>query len=152
MAGNSAESSSAPKTANGQLQTSPEVVADWLMLYAQAYREEITEELVLFYQEALKDLPPRILHRAFLRAGKTCKFRPTPVEIRDAAEIEFEKEQQSRPRLPEPQLTPEEREAAMKETEKFREKLKETLELRHEPKKVASIQKQKEELKKRGFL
>jgi hypothetical protein len=152
MAANSAESNNEQRTANAQSQTSPEVVADWLMLYAQAYREEITEELVLFYQEALKDLPPRILHLAFLRAGKNCKFRPTPVEIREAAEIEFEKEAQSRPRLPEPQLSPEEREAALKETEAFREKLKEVLRPKQKASPVTSIAKQKEELKKRGYL
>lgn len=151
MAANSARNNSAPKIVNEPSKGSLEVVADWLMLYAQNYREEITEELILLYQEALKDLPPQILHKAFLRAAKNLKFRPTPAEIREAAEIEFEKRPQPR-RLPEPELTPEEREAAMKETEAFRTKLKETLELKHQPKVVASINKQKEELRKRGFL
>ena len=41
----------------------------------------------------------------------------------------------------------------MKETEKFREKLKQTLGIKRKPlKPVASIEKQKQELRKRGFL
>jgi|SRR6267142_475051 len=68
-----------------------DVVADWLMLYGQTYREEITQEMALLYQKALSDIRPAILHKAFLRAAKNCKFRPTPAEVRLAAEVEFEK-------------------------------------------------------------
>jgi len=71
--------------------TLSDTVADWLTLYAQTYREEITEELALLYQKALSDIRPEILHKAFLRAARTCKFRPTPAEVRLAAEAEFEK-------------------------------------------------------------
>lgn len=67
------------------------IVADWLTLYAQTFREEITEEMALLYREALADIRPEILHKAFLRAAKNCKFRPTPSEVREAAEIEAEK-------------------------------------------------------------
>jgi hypothetical protein len=47
--------------------------------------------------------------------GKTSRFRPTPAEIRAAAEIEFE--QASKPKqLEAPKLSQEERDAAMEET------------------------------------
>lgn len=68
--------------------TLSDIVADWLTLYAQTFREEITEEMALLYREALSDIRPEILHKAFLRAAKSCKFRPTPNEVREAAEIE----------------------------------------------------------------
>ena len=74
-----------------------EVVASWLMIYAQNYREEVTEELALLYHQALSDIKPEILHKAFLRAARTNKFRPTPAEVRIAAEIEYELVKQIEP-------------------------------------------------------
>jgi hypothetical protein len=55
--------------------------------------------------------------------GKTSRFRPTPAEIRAAAEIEFELA--SKPKqLEGPKLSQEERDAAMEETREIREKLR----------------------------
>lgn len=116
-----AESSSEPSAASRQLKEHSAVVADWLTLYAQTYREEITEELALLYQQALRDIKPEILHKAFLRAAKNCKFRPTPAEVREAAETEMER---SKPayRLDGPRLSPAEREAVLQDPEYQRKK------------------------------
>jgi hypothetical protein len=95
--------------------TLSDTVADWLTLYGQTYREEITEELALLYQEALKDICPEILHRAFLKAAKTCKFRPTPAEVRNSADSLMSSMQRgNRPKyLDEPMLSEAEREATL---------------------------------------
>jgi hypothetical protein len=76
----------------------------------------VTEELVLLYCEALKEIKPEILHRAFLGASKRSKFRPTPAEIREAALIEIEK---SRPgfSVSWPEVSQQEREEALSESE-----------------------------------
>ena len=102
-------------TPRKQSRTLSDTVADWLILYAQTYREEITEELAVLYQEALKDIQPEMLHRAFLRAAKSSKFRPTPAEIREAAAIEQEIQRGgNRPTyLDEPPIPEEERSAAL---------------------------------------
>lgn len=124
MPNNSAGNNSEPKTASGQFETSQEVVANWLMLYGQTYREEITEELVLLYQETLREVRPMILHRAFLRAAKTCRYRPVPQEILAAADVEYDVEESNTPKLPEPTLTAEEREQAIKDAAPFTDALK----------------------------
>jgi len=95
-------------------ETSSEVVANWLNIFEQVYREERSEELVLAYQIALEEVRPDILHKAFLRAMKKSKFRPTPAEIALAADIEYEL-QPRRPQLVEPKLTEAERLAALED-------------------------------------
>lgn len=82
-----AKNNSALNAARSPSNKQRDTVADWLMLYAQTYREEITPELVLLYQNALQHIPARLLHRAFLAAAKAYKFRPTPAEVITQAEI-----------------------------------------------------------------
>ena len=120
-----AENSSEQSEASKQSKTLSDIVADWLTLYAQAYREEITEEMALLYREALKEIDPQILHRAFLRAAKKHRFRPTPAEILDAAEIE--KLLAPKPKMAYPEISQEEREAAMEDTKEARDKLRKQL-------------------------
>lgn len=116
-----AENSSEPSAVNRQSKEHSAVVADWLTLYAQTYREEITEELALLYQQALKDIRPDILHKAFLRAAKNCKFRPTPAEVREAADVELDRNKPPY-RLDGPNLSAAEREAVLQDPEYQRKK------------------------------
>lgn len=109
--------------------TSLDVLADWWALSIQVWRDDPSRELALVYRETLKDIGPHLLHKAFMRVAKTCKFRPTPAEIREAAEIEAELSRKSnRPAyLDEPPLSEAEREAAMEETRDLRENLRRQL-------------------------
>jgi|SRR5712664_986259 len=110
------ESSSDMNEASKPLKTFSDIVADWLSVYATVYREEVTEELTLAYSEALKDIRPILLHRAFLHALKRCKFRPTPAEVRESFEIVAQSAGGNRPKyLDAPQLSEEEREAAIRD-------------------------------------
>ena len=122
------ESSEATKNtseASKPSKQSSDIVADWLIIFAKVYREVITPELVLAYTATLSDLRrPDVLHAAFIRAVKICKFRPTPAEVFDAYEIEAsrapvssdEMHGSSRPKyLDEPILSKEEREKAVAE-------------------------------------
>ena len=86
------ENNSAMSAASKPSRTYSVIVADWLIVYGKAYREEISEELVLLYCETLKDLRPEVLHKAFLEAAKKSKFRPTPAEVREAAGVEIERQ------------------------------------------------------------
>jgi len=109
--------------------TSLDVLADWWALSIQVWRDDPSRELALVYRETLQDIPPLVLHKAFLRVAKTCKFRPNPAEIREAAEIEAELSRKAnRPAyLDEPPLSQEERNAAMEDTKEIREKFKRNL-------------------------
>lgn len=109
--------------------TSLEVLRDWWALSLQVWKDDPTHELALVYRETLADIPPMLLHKAFLRVARTCKFRPNPAEIREAAEIEAELERKgNRPAyLDEPVTSQEEREAAMEDTKEMREAFKRKL-------------------------
>src|SRR5262249_11324148 len=99
--------------ASRQSKTCSDIVADWLSVYAQVYREIVSEELILAYQMALEDLKRLdVLHRAFLLAMKRSKFRPTPEEIISAYEAECDK-------LPKPKALPPPREDPMTEAEEL---------------------------------
>lgn len=111
---------------------SSDIVADWLMLFGDMYREETTAGLAVIYRETLEHLKPEILHKAFLRATKTSKFRPTPAEILEAASIELELLQP--PKTHYEQISREEREAALEETADFRTALKKHLNTKELPK------------------
>jgi len=81
-----AESNNALSAVKTPLKELSDIVADWLTLFSQTYREEVTPELAILYREVLKDIRPAVLHQAFLNATKRGIFRPTPAEIRAAAE------------------------------------------------------------------
>jgi hypothetical protein len=109
-----AESSNVTNGTNKPSRTSSDVIAVWLKRYATVYREELNEELILAYVESLKELPPELLHQAFLRAMKRSKFRPTPAEVRESFNAVMERQPRNRPKYPiEPKLTREEREAVL---------------------------------------
>jgi hypothetical protein len=115
-----------------RLKTSSAIVADWMTLFAEMFHEGITEGMLLLYCETLKDVDPDILNKSFLRAAKTSKFRPTPAEILEAANVELELLQP--PKTNYEQISAEEREAALEETKEYREKLKTFLRRKDEPK------------------
>jgi hypothetical protein len=115
-----------------RLKSSSVIVADWMTLFAEMFHEAITEGMLLLYSETLKDLEPDILNKAFLRAAKTCKFRPTPAEVIEAANIEMELAGPPHTRFQ--QISQAERDAALKETEELREKLRATLRAKEMPK------------------
>lgn len=108
------ESSSDTSEDSRPSKTFSDIVADWLSVYATVYREEVTEELTLAYSEALRDIRPMFLHRAFLHAMKRLKFRPTPAEVRESFELIAQESVGNRPKyLDEAPTPPEEREAAL---------------------------------------
>jgi hypothetical protein len=113
-------------------ETSSAVVADWMTLFAETYHDPITEGTVALYCEVLKDVKPKILHKAFLRASRTSKFKPTPAEVIEAAKIELELLQP--PKTNYAQISVEEREAALEETKEFRATLKKFLNTKEPPK------------------
>ena len=118
------------KRARRQSDESLEVLADWLSLFAQVYREEITEELALLYRITLVEVPAKTLHKAFLRVAKRSKFRPTPAEVMEAVCIENEIQEAERKTVY-PIVSQDEREAAMQETEEQRNQIKKQLGLIH---------------------
>jgi hypothetical protein len=120
----SVENNNESNEVSKQSTTHSGIVADWLTLFAENYREEITEGLALLYREALSDIPVEVLHKGFLRAAKKCKWRPTPAEVREQAEIELES-RKSRTNFP--QISQEERNTALNETAELRETLRTTL-------------------------
>lgn len=52
-----------------------------LGLFAEVYRQQLTELAVVGYREALKDLTIEKLNRGCALALRSCKFMPTPAEI-----------------------------------------------------------------------
>jgi hypothetical protein len=86
----SAAKSRDTRTASERSSSSQDVVVDCLSTYAQVYRETLTPELIVAYQNCLADTKPEILARAFLRAMRSSTFRPTPAEVRQCYAIEFE--------------------------------------------------------------
>ena len=82
-----ARNNNATNAASTPLPKPSEVVADWLTIYGQMYREEIQPELALAYLEMLKHIPAMRLHQAFRAAASKSKFRPTAAEVREQAEL-----------------------------------------------------------------
>ena len=97
-----------------------DVLGQWWEVYGQIYRDDPTKTLLVSFREILKPLlsRPDVLHEALLiGARESPEFRPKPGRIFEIAETLMVKRQQSnRPKyLDEPPLSPEEREAAIRE-------------------------------------
>ena len=118
--------------ANRSARKSLDVLADWWALSLQIWKDDPTEELALVFRETFKDVKPEILHKAFLRVTRSCKFRPTPAEVLEAVNIELELLQP--PKTHYEQIPLSEREAALEETKEFREALKKFLNKKDPPK------------------
>jgi len=103
------------------------VLADWWALYGQIYRDDPTDALAVVYREMLQNVKPEILHKAFMRAAKNApRFRPTPGQILEAAEIESETVRTGNLVLY-PAVSQEERDAAMEATAEMRAEIKRKL-------------------------
>jgi hypothetical protein len=120
-----------PNETNKQSKTHSDIVADWLIVFGDMYRADVTEAMGLLYREALKEIKPEILHKAFVRVTKTSKFLPTPAEVLEAANIELELLQP--PKTNYEQIPLEEREAALEETKEYREALRKFLHKKDPP-------------------
>lgn len=104
-----------------------DVLADWWSVYGQIYRDDPTDLLLTAFRETLCHLAPGVLHQACLQAQRESPaFRPTPGRIYEIAETILERNQQgNRPRyLDEPQLSQEERDAAVLEGRQIFERAK----------------------------
>lgn len=102
---------------------SSDIVADWLTIYAEMYRQELSQILILAYHEGLADLRrPDLLHKAFARAMKSSKFIPNVAEIRDAYWIECESEPSKTAEIWQP-LTKEETHAMREIMDELRRRL-----------------------------
>ena len=89
------------RTLTEQQEQSLGVLADWLNVYAEVYRQELSELAQLAYRETLKKVPANLLHAAFMRCLTQSKFLPVPAEILEA--VKLEREEHPLPRLPEPE-------------------------------------------------
>ena len=58
------------------------VVRKWVVVFGELFAREITPELVKVWCRLLADVDAEALNRACERAAKTCKFFPSPAEIR----------------------------------------------------------------------
>jgi len=58
------------------------VVRKWIVTFGEIFGREITPELVKVWCRLLADVDAEALNRACERAAKTCKFFPSPAEIR----------------------------------------------------------------------
>jgi hypothetical protein len=112
-----ARNKSEGKTVSEPSVTLTQVIRTHLSVFAQVYREELTEELIYAFEVTLQDLRPDLLVLAFRKAMKEKTFRPTPAEVRDCYQVvaqEWQENQPKPPQLEEPPLTPEEREIIAK--------------------------------------
>ncbi len=53
------------------------------MVLSAAYREQVTETLLVIYHDALMDLPEELVLKAMAESIKVCKFFPRVAEIRE---------------------------------------------------------------------
>lgn len=58
------------------------VVRKWIVTFGEIFGREITPELVKVWCKLLADVDAEALNHACERAAKTCKFFPSPAEIR----------------------------------------------------------------------
>jgi hypothetical protein len=135
------------------------VLRKHLAIFGEHYRQPMSELSVLAYAEDLADLTPEQLDAACIEARRTSEFMPVSATIRNClSRIHGSGQVYLGPPLLEyPEITAEEREAALVYSEELKEKLgppeprpgRKALTVRPS---VLSVEQQKEELRKRGFL
>jgi hypothetical protein len=136
-----------------------DVLRKHLASFAEHYRQPITELSVLCYAEDLADLTPNQLDAACIEARRTSEFMPVSATIRNClSKIRSSEPVYLGPRLLKyPEITAEEREAALVFSEELKKKLgppesklgRKTLTVRPSS---LSIDQQKQELRKLGYL
>jgi hypothetical protein len=136
-----------------------DVLRKHLAIFGEHYRQPITELSVLAYAEDLADLTPDQLDAACIEARRTSEFMPVSATIRHClSKIRSSEPVYLGPRLLQyPEIAAEEREAALVFSEELKKKLgppepkpgRKTLTVQPS---MLSIEQQKEELRKRGWL
>lgn len=58
------------------------VARKWVVIFAELHSRAVSAEFVEIWSRALSDIEPELLDRACEQALKTCKFFPTPADIR----------------------------------------------------------------------
>jgi hypothetical protein len=135
------------------------VLRKHLAIFTEHYRQPMSELSVLAYAEDLSDLSPEQLDAACIEARRTSEFMPVSAmirkclsKIRSAAPVYL-----GLPLLKYPEITAEEREAALVFSEELKNKLgppeskpeRKTLTVRPS---MLALEEQKAELRKRGYL
>jgi hypothetical protein len=130
-----------------------------LAIFTEHYRQPMSELSVLAYAEDLADLTLEQLDAACIEARRTSEFMPVSATIRNCLSkiCSSEPVYLGPPLLEYPEITAEEREAAFVFSEELKKKLGPP-----EPKpkgkpltvrpSMLSVEEQKEELRKRGYL
>jgi len=59
--------------------------ADAMMVLSVAFREQVSETMMVIYYDALDDLPEEMVLSAMAESVKACKFFPRVAEIRELA-------------------------------------------------------------------
>jgi hypothetical protein len=135
------------------------VLKKHLAIFTEHYRQPMSELSVLAYAEDLSDLSPELLDAACIEARRISEFMPVSATIRNCLPKIRSSEPVflGPPFLDYPEVTAEEREAALVFSEELKKKLRPP-----EPKperktptvrpSILSLKEQKEELRKRGYL
>jgi hypothetical protein len=124
------ERKSASPKPTGKQSESLGVLADWWAVYGQIYRDDPTELLAVAFRETLQNLPAAVLHEACLKAQREApQFRPSPGRIYELAQNLLEARRPGNA-IRYPEITQEEREAALEETKDFNNELREKLGLK----------------------
>lgn len=142
---------------------------EWLLTFAEHYRQPISERSALAYFEGLRDIGPEDMEAACKHAFETSEFMPVVAKIREALEevrrASVGQEQYlGVPLLDYPKISQTERDAAIAESEAFIAKLKAQIGIGQVIKApttghkipivppTRSLEEQKAELVRRGFL
>jgi hypothetical protein len=135
------------------------VLRKHLAIFGEHYRQPVTELSVIAYAEDLSDLTPEQLDAACIEARRTSEFMPVSATIRNCLSTirSSEPVYLGPPLLEYPEITAGEREAALVFSEELKKKLgppepkpgRKTLTVRPS---MLSVEEQKEELRKRGYL
>lgn len=136
-----------------------DVLRKHLAIFGEHYRQPITELSVLAYAEDLADLTPAQLDAACIEARRTSEFMPVSATIRNC----FSKLRSSEPLylgpplIEYPEITAEDREAALVFSEELKKKLGAPSQKNEQPKitvrpSTLSIEEQKRILRERGLL
>ena len=136
-----------------------DVLRKHLAIFGEHYRQPITELSVAAYAEDLADLTPEQLNTACIEARRTSEFMPVSATIRNCLSKIHSAEPVylGPPLLEYPEITGEEREAALVFSEELKKKLGSPSQKIERPKltvrpSLLSLEEQKKILRERGLL
>ncbi len=134
------------------------VLAKWFDKWRLVFpTHEVTQRQILAYAEALDDLSPEMISAGCCEAGRTAEQFPKPGHIRRALEANYADTETisfGPPAITYPEVSQEERDAAIEERKGFMEALKKQLGERNRRviKPVKPIDQQLEDMRKGGYL